>query len=155
MPDFIVEVAFENLKIVFVIEIDEPYTLHNNEIIPIHYTDFSATEIDRDCYEVEAHDADSWRDNVLLEKGLIIIRFAEEQIVNQPIECCKYIYYEVKKLLNGDASNKNLEQNSLTEIEQWSYSDSIEMGKSNYRLTYLTKETNLNQIFERLNKVNV
>lgn len=76
IPDFIFQHNKSNL--IIDIEIDEPYTFDK----PIHYLD---------------NEHDSKRNEYFLKNGWVVIRFSEEQVINDPEGCCaeiaSLIYY--------------------------------------------------------------
>lgn len=66
------------------LEIDEPYALP--EQTPTHYLG-----------------ADTARNNFFLERGWIVLRFTEEQVVRQPLACCRFLA-EILEKITGDSS---------------------------------------------------
>lgn len=116
IPDFI----FKNENICIDIEIDEPYTLDSK---PIHCSN-DKNEIKRNVY--------------FNSKNWIIIRFSENQIATQPINCCLLIAYIISKY-SGDVDylakiieNNNLEEKLNTE-KRWTTSTVSELVKNKYR----------------------
>lgn len=100
----------EDNGIFFIIEVDEPYTIIEGILKPIHVMG-----------------QDDVRNKAFLQKGWKIIRFAEEQIARYPEECIKYI---------SDSIESN-NFNTLKEISCWNSTDAQEMIKIRYRDTYL------------------
>lgn len=102
------------------IEIDEPYAYKSKK--PIHYLNYRKDEN---------------RNNFLLKKGWIIIRFSEEQIVRYPERCCKTVAETIANLL-GDRSILNQFENvpQLDKMKQWTYSEAEKMATTDYRKTY-------------------
>ena len=99
------------------IEIDEPYNLTDR--LPIHYR----------------NSADDERNRFFIESGWAVIRFAEEQIVRNGLECIKTIesiYWSLARL------QKYYETN-LEAIQSWSYEDSLIMMANQHREGYLLK----------------
>lgn len=117
-PDFVY--IDPSLGIHIDIEIDEPYVFTNGN--PTHY-----------LYA----DRDNNRNNFFLNKGWIVIRFAEIQTVKYPDECCKLIAEIIHKY-SGDATfiSKFTNIGNLTPIRQWTEEEAIEMASNNYRGTY-------------------
>lgn len=99
------------------IEIDEPYTYENKE--PIHY---------------EGNQHDDYRNMVFLSHNWIVIRFAEEQVVNQPKECCKFIENAIIEICFEKSLLHNI---FLKRVKQWNINESSILAKENFRNTYL------------------
>ena len=132
-PDFIYTNEVYNLHID--IEIDEPYVSGNGQ--PIHY-------IDENKYEFES---DRLRNNYFIKKGWIVIRFAEEQIVKYPDECCKYIADVIKSIINQDISLPILENvTDLPKIKSWTKVEAEKMFINNYRDKYISEKLKENII---------
>src|SRR6185295_4789674 len=104
-PDFIFQDQGTNLHID--IEIDEPYTTEFRE--GIHCTDDDGF--------------DSARDDYFNAYGWIVIRFAEEQIVTQPFECCKRIAEEAKNWAKLDCGRNFEGMSNVTKIACWNFQD--------------------------------
>jgi hypothetical protein len=107
VPDFLL--IYETKY--FVIEIDEPYALDSNSIlIPIHYIG-----------------KDTIKSQLLLNNGISIFRFAEEQIVKHPEKCVKFI---------RDSLEVNKESFEFF-IPCWDKEQSIQYINQKYRDSYL------------------
>lgn len=107
------------------IEIDEPYAYKTKD--PIH------------CIGV-----DDQRNTFFLERGWIVIRFSEEQVVKYPEECCKTVAQVIRDLIGKTAISPEkwakLEQiPALKPMPQWTHEEAMEMAQKNYRHTYLGK----------------
>ncbi len=118
-PDFSYIDPLTNLHID--IEIDEPYTYKKSE--PIHY-----------------QGKDNQRNQYFLDRGWIVVRFCEEQIVKYPDGCCKVIAQVISETLNDNdnliiSKFKNIQQ--PPNIPQWTELEAINMAKNKYRKTYL------------------
>ncbi len=100
------------------IEIDEPYISQTKE--PIHYI---GADDNRNCF----FENNNW----------VIIRFAEEQIVKQPLSCCKTIANTIFEII-GDKTylNKLYEVEDVKAVNCWSYEESLFLARQNYRETY-------------------
>lgn len=105
------------------IEIDEPYSYKDKKRKPIHYIN-----------------TDVKRDRFFLERGWIVIRFSEEQIVRYPESCCQTIAETIADLLS-DNSLLNQFRNvpSLQKMKQWTKDEAEEMARTDYRKTYLSR----------------
>ena len=102
------------------IEIDEPYSYKDDNLKPIHYIG-----------------ADEKRDRFFLQRGWIVIRFSEEQIVKYPESCCKTVAKTIDDLLSDDALLKQFADiPSLAKRRQWTYSEAEKMAQSDYRKAY-------------------
>jgi very-short-patch-repair endonuclease len=120
-PDFAYIDRLTNLHID--IEIDEPYSYKDKNRKPIHYID-----------------ADSERNNFFLQRGWIIIRFTEEQVVCYPESCCRMIAEVITDLLQEDLiliKFKNIFP--LPKRKQWTEDEAKEMARTDYRQTYLSR----------------
>jgi hypothetical protein len=119
IPDFVLRHKKSNLHID--IEIDEPYLLDSKKLI--HTPGYS--EYNRDKY--------------FLDKRWIIIRFAEEQILESCLACCKSIA-EIIEEYTGDNSYLRkcevLRIENIKKVKRWTKKD-IEMVKIRYRENYL------------------
>lgn len=94
------------------IEIDEPYTIESKK--PIHFIG-----------------EDDYRNSYFSSKGWFVIRFAEIQIANHPVDCCNYIEECIESIISG-----NMQPEFRFKVEQWDYSKAQEMAMSNYRNHY-------------------
>lgn len=103
------------------IEIDEPYTYDKKE--PIHYED---------------NDHDNYRNMIFLSHNWIVLRFAEEQVVCQPEECCKFIV----NVINEICFDELVQNTSLKQIKQWNTKEALILARENFRNTYLSKILN-------------
>jgi len=101
------------------IEIDEPYVYKNDE--PSHFVG-----------------KDDRRNNFFLDKNWVVLRFAEEQVVRYPQECCKSVAKVIANVL-GDKLEliQFVDVPDLPTIRQWTESEAIAMSKRQYRQTYL------------------
>lgn len=118
-PD-IALVANNQTNIRIDIEIDEPYSLLSRT--PIHYTE---------------DNSDAVRDAIMKSAGWIVIRFAEEQIVKQPMACIS----SIARLLIQIDSSLVPETCSLSEfpkpVKRWTKAEAELMAQNNYREAYL------------------
>lgn len=118
-PD-IALVANNQTNIRIDIEIDEPYSLLSRT--PIHYTE---------------DNSDAVRDAIMKSAGWIVIRFAEEQIVKQPMACIS----SIARLLIQIDSSLVPETCSISEfpkpIKRWTKAEAELMAQNNYREDYL------------------
>lgn len=116
-PDFIFKHQTSNLHID--IEIDEPYAKDK----PIHFL-------------YNSHDEK--RNTYFLNNRWIIVRFTEEQVVNNRISCC-YFIANVIKYFTGDNSylKKFSREYHLTPIKVWTQKEAEKMIVEKYRHTYL------------------
>ena len=96
------------------IEIDEPYSL--KERTPIHY--INSTDNERNMF--------------FLESNWCIIRFSENQILNNPEDCINTIKSVYTNLINGE----NYYYTNLNIEKRWSYEDSIIMESKKIRENY-------------------
>ncbi len=117
-PDFAYTDSSLNLHID--IEVDEPYVYGSGN--PTHF-------------------AEAWKDNkrnnFFIDKGWIVIRFSEEQVVRWPGSCCKTVAQAIAQV-TGDSSMLNQFANipDLQPIRQWTEGEAREMAVSGYRDQY-------------------
>lgn len=121
---YIMDFAYIDPKINLIIniEIDEPYTLDDKEII---------------------HIDDNKRNEYFLEKNFIIIRFAEEQVIKYPGDCCNLIS-EIISIFENFTLNSMKVDNQVKIVKKWDINEAKYLIKNNYREEYLKLLTNLN-----------
>ena len=107
------------------IEIDEPYSGTTRK--PMHY--------------VGSYDRD--RNRYYNQNGWVVIRFAEEQIVKQPKQCCQYVAKVVNSLIGSYSYAEG--KTELKPIKQWTYEEAKIMADVKYRESYLGLEFELVQ----------
>jgi hypothetical protein len=122
-PDF--AYIDQGLNLYIDIEIDEPYVYHSGE--PTHYV---------------GADKDNRRNNHFINKGWIVIRFSEEQVVCHPHSCCKSIASAIVKI-TGDNSLLNQFVNvlNLQPIRQWTEHEATVMAQRKARDNYQCRST--------------
>jgi hypothetical protein len=120
-PDITLKAKIRDRTIYFDIEIDEPYTYDdgpNWKVKPIHFIG-----------------SDDYRNDRFSQAGWIIIRFAEQQIVNNPLECCSFIRQVIRHLKSGGVFE--LPNNFNPSVKRWSDQEALQMALSNHRASYL------------------
>lgn len=118
-PDFALIDENNDINLFIDIEIDEPYDGITRQ--PIHYTNYNKQ-----------------RDTFFKNRGWIVIRFAEYQIVKNTLGCCKFIAEVVASVNPNFSINESLKSaQNLNLIKQWSKEDAIQWAKENYREKYL------------------
>jgi Protein of unknown function (DUF559) len=119
VPEMIFKHRATNLHID--IEMDEPYVAKTGQ--PIHYADYTP---------------DNTRNKYFNQKGWVVIRFAEEQVVKDPKGCCKVIA-DVVETLTGDKTYSRRLKNvdAVSPVEQWTKEQAVRMAQQKYRTTYL------------------
>lgn len=111
-PDFLY--VSKDKGFIIDIEIDERYDFE--EKIPIHYIN-----------------SDDERNNYFLEQNCFIIRFAEEQIIEQPENCCMFI----KEVINVISSPQTYNLYTvINKIKPWTYEEAYLQAKNNIRRNY-------------------
>ena len=121
-PDFI----FQDTSIHIDIEVDEPYIYESG--VPIHF--INEYGIDEDILR------NSFFVN---QKGWVVIRFSEEQIIKQPNECCKVIAKTILDLTgNSEYYNKLTTYGEVIKIKKWTFLDAKLMAEKNIRKEYLS-----------------
>lgn len=117
-PDF--AYIDSSLNLCFDIEVDEPYAYSSGE--PTHF-------------------AEAWKDNnrnnFFIDKGWIVIRFSEEQVVRWPRSCCKTVAGAIAQVI-GDSSmlNQFAHIPDLQPIRQWTEEEAKQMAIAEYRDKY-------------------
>lgn len=103
------------------IEIDEPYAYHTKE--PTHYV---------------GAEKDNRRNNHFSDKGWIVIRFSEEQVVCYPHSCCKSIAGAIAQI-TGDSQSMRQFANTpdIQPARQWTKYEADEMAARGERNRYL------------------
>lgn len=131
MPDIVYDEDFGSIHID--IEIDEPYTLsdessnYNKTYKPIHFLGGD----------------DEKRDDFFVFNNWVVLRFAEEQIVNN-IEDCGKIVQDVVNFLTDLLKNEGefkswleLKTYGIKKVKRWTKVEAEEMAENNYRESYL------------------
>lgn len=109
------------------IEIDEPYS--NDDGTPIHYI----------CKEKSAS-VDDDRNEYFTKQGFEVIRFAERQIINNPIECVNVLKEVMAKLKK---CNTHITFPSDFCIQKWTKEEASQMAREKNRNSYIGKFDNL------------
>ena len=121
-PD--IALVWREKNVYFDIEIDEPYDIVSRK--PIHYIGCS----------------DELRNKYLQENGWFVIRFSEEQIVND----IEYVRDVILNILSYYTDDKRFSTElKLKDTNRWSYEEAIEMEKACVRENYLKIEKVLNE----------
>ena len=98
------------------IEVDEPYAGISKE--PIHY-----------------QGQDAQRNKYFTERGWVVVRFAEQQIVEQPILCCQFLAQIIAQIVPFQL-NYPLAGGTLTSVPQWTMQQAKDMAHRNMRELY-------------------
>ena len=111
----------KEIKLFIDIEIDEPYIYNTRE--PIHYIGYWKDKIRNDFFN---------------NKGWIVIRFSEEQVVRYPDSCCKFIAQQIAEITGNSAITSQFAQTpDLQPQQQWTEKEAIEMANRKERDDYL------------------
>jgi len=111
----------KEIKLFIDIEIDEPYIYNTRE--PIHYIGYWKDKIRNDFFN---------------NKGWIVIRFSEEQVVRYPDSCCKFIAQQIAEITGNSAiTNQFAQTPDLQPQQQWTEKEAIEMAYRKERDDYL------------------
>ena len=100
------------------IEIDEPYTGYERK--PIHYIG---------C-------GDNYRDQILVNRGWIVVRFSEKQIYQEFAKCIAYIKHLISCVLKGDDTNYDYP----TYDKKWTENEARILSVQKYREKLLKHE---------------
>ena len=127
VPNYIVSVSDRRLYID--VEIDVPYDIESGE--PQSFKGTPANPGD-ESFSKQEHD------NFFEKEGWVVVRFAEEQIINQPISCCKFIAQTIYEILGDDAVLQKFNTvDNIQPVDTWSYQQCIELRDNHYRQNYL------------------
>lgn len=117
-PDF--AYIDDRLNLHLDIEIDEPYVYHSGE--PTHY--LYATK-------------DQRRNNFFIDRGWIVIRFSEEQVISYPHSCCKTIAQVIGQTIKNESIlNQFANIPDLQKQRQWTETEAREMAEKRIRDKY-------------------
>lgn len=120
-PDFILEL---NNGLRIDIEIDEPYSGKTKECT--HYYDYEKNSF-----------SDAKRNRFFVENRWIVIRFAEQQIIEHPDSCCKFIAELLLRLDQYVTVQPFNNTPDIKTMEIWSKKKSGEMAYFDIRKQYL------------------
>lgn len=126
----------QSSRLIFDIEIDEPYSFAQNE--PIHYV-CHLEETEEYQYMKREH----FRNLCLTAKGMVVVRFAEEQVIKYPQSCldviskiCEFVHwYSGEEEWNADQLLSTWTNNM--KVQKWSIEEAWEMIRKNHRQGYL------------------
>ncbi|WP_373536253.1 hypothetical protein [Microcoleus sp.] len=77
------------------------------------------------------------RHQLFLEKGWIVIRFAEEQVVCWPQSCCRVIAEVIHQIIGTPIPEELTTVETLRPIQQWNEFEARQMAQERYRDHYL------------------
>lgn len=77
------------------------------------------------------------RHQLFLEKGWIVIRFAEEQVVCCPQSCCRVIAEVINQIIGTPIPPELTTVETLRQIPQWNECEARQMAQERYRNNYL------------------
>ncbi|PZO56618.1 MAG: hypothetical protein DCF15_08260 [Phormidesmis priestleyi] len=102
------------------IEVDEPYAYRDNQAI---HCDTSEKDLERNQF--------------FKDKGWIVIRFSEQQVVCYPARCCKTVAQQIAQI-TGDSSILSLFVNipELPKQRQWTEAEAAQMAIERARDNY-------------------
>jgi hypothetical protein len=115
--------GIEEVELWIDVEIDEPYEGRKKQ--PHHCLDTGK---------------DEKRTQFFLEGNWVVIRFAEEQVVNNPLACCREIA-QVLGTLTGNYQYLTplLSVKPLEKVKRWTQAEALLMVKRKFRERYLAK----------------
>lgn len=133
-PDLLV--VDDTSKLVFDIEIDEPYSLVDGK--PLHIL-WAEDLLNPDPYD----NPDDRRNEYMVMYRVVVIRFAEEQVIKYPSKCLGLINEFIRLVVSSNGSS-NIEYSHLFDgwsedmlVERWTEDEAYEMAYNKYRDTYL------------------
>lgn len=126
-PDITFTDEKNGVNIFLDIEIDEPYE-GINEIALRKATHF--------LY------ADTNRNNAFKKRGWIVIRFAEIQVHEEPLQCCLFVADVIKSIHSKfNIPSALLKVHAVTPVKQWTKDEAEGWSKGKYREKYLGIES--------------
>lgn len=137
-PDMIL--VDEDSKLVFDIEIDEPYSLVDGK--PHHVLWFE------DGIEPNPYDnPDEVRNEYISQHRVVVVRFAEEQVVRYPAKCLVLINEVIRLVTENDGSH-DIDYSHIFDSwsedmfkERWTEDEASIMAYNKYRDSYLNLQT--------------
>jgi hypothetical protein len=122
-PDLIMVDERNGLNLFMDIEIDEPY--EDNNVL-------SKRELKHYQY------ADVNTNRALVNRGWVVIRFAEIQVHQHPESCCLFIAHVIKSIFPSfEIPELLLESTPLTPLKQWTKAEAREWSLQKHREDYL------------------
>ena len=116
------------------IEIDEPYEAGNRK--PTHYIS----------------SGDSLRNDELIRRGWVVVRFAEIQTKKYPEKCARYLSHLIKAIYPDFEIPADLENvGELPQVNRWTYNEALLMSAKKERENYLG--ANFEGIIEKKRKL--
>ncbi len=116
------------------VELDEPYVYHTG--LPTHFLRASK---------------DTRRNNFFINKGWVVIRFSEEQVVCHPHSCCKTIAQQIAEITGDDlVLSQFTNVQNLKQQQQWTHAEAMQMAEERKRDNYQCQVEIKQQIFEPL-----
>lgn len=126
LPNYVV--AISDWKLYFDIEIDSPYSLDNR--LPKAYVTINADGSQN--FTFDKHN------NFFNAQGWVVIRFAEEQVINSPKSCCKAIAEVINNIIEDKTILSKFDDiPSLIPIKVWSTEQCQRLSREQYRESYL------------------
>lgn len=122
-PDFTLVDERNGINLFIDIEIDEPYEGLNDveRRKPTHF-----------------QYSDKNRNNAFKVRGWIVIRFAEIQVHQEPVACCRFIADVIKSVNPSFQEADSLAKaNHVKPVRQWTKEEAETWSKAKYRETYL------------------
>jgi len=118
-PDFTLQDEKENLNLFIDIEIDEPYDGYTRA--PTHFKG-----------------QDNYRNQFFSNRGWIVIRFSEKQIIDHPKGCCKFISDVIQSINYKFTIPQELQKvNNIQNEPFWSKNQAEKWADERYRESYL------------------
>ncbi|MEB3218427.1 MAG: hypothetical protein VKN72_19640 [Nostocales cyanobacterium 94392] len=112
------------------IEIDEPYVYNTEQ--PTHYTEAWK---------------DTKRNNFFNDKGWIVIRFSERQVICYHHNCCKTIAQIIAQISKDNSIlNQFTDIPDLQQQRQWTEAEAIQMAQRKERDNYQCENNSLNEL---------
>ncbi|RYZ87360.1 MAG: hypothetical protein EOP04_11850, partial [Proteobacteria bacterium] len=117
-PDFVLVANGRGNPILLDVEIDEPYAGDGSTV-------------------THCIGKDDIRNEYFLKAGWIVVRFAEVQVVRQPMLCCQFIFSVVQAVTHNVSICSNTNLRSLITIPYWDDAQAEAWQREMYREKYL------------------
>ena len=125
------KIKIEDFQVILNIEIDEPYAAETGELL--HFLD--------EDYDGSISYIDSLRDSVLNDNGIIVIRFAEEQVVKYPHECIEFIDSIINHIDKTHFPEDEYYNCKVVTVKRWTVEEARKLANEDYRNSYLPNKT--------------
>ncbi|PSB02792.1 hypothetical protein [Merismopedia glauca] len=118
-PDFLI---IDESGIIIDVEVDEPYE--------------GKTKTPHHCFDKPQ---DKNRDEFFRQGNIITIRFAEEQVVKEPLACCQFISGVLERVTGTMDTGRFSKIDRIKPVNRWNTKQAKIMAKKDYRYKYISE----------------